>query len=207
MHETQLTHLTILYTANLNGDLQLLPRLYSYLQTLKAEAENPVLLLDLGNSCADDVWHCGITGGRSTLVVLDGMGYHAANVAGFLETSQRDKLRTSLTTGMVDKQHSWRYHIPPVRDETVIVAGSESPALTLCIVAANAPETTINSRTLTLQGVEKGQVGRVEVDVPALKILAAEIHTMPKGLKPDATIAAAVEFVEDEARFLQKHTE
>ena len=45
MQETKLNRLTILYTANLNGDLHLLPRLYSYLQTLKAEQENPVLLL------------------------------------------------------------------------------------------------------------------------------------------------------------------
>jgi hypothetical protein len=206
MQETKLKRLTILYTTNLNGDLQLLPRLYSYLQTLKAEQENPVLLLDLGNSCAADVWHCAVTGGRSTLVVLDGMGYHAANVSDYLEASQRDKLRTSLTTGMVDEQHSWRYHIPPVRDETVIVAGTESPALTLCIVAAIAPETMINSRTLWLQAVEKGQVGLLEVDVPTLKILSSEIRDMPKGLKPDATITAAVEFVEDEARFLQKRT-
>ena len=207
MLDTQLQQLTILYTANLNGDLQLLPRLYTYLQKLKSEQDNPVLLLDLGNSCAEDVWHCVVTGGRSTLVVLDGMGYHAANVAGFLEASQRDNLRNSLTTGMVDEQHSWRYHVPPVRDETVIIAGVETPALTLCIVAAIATETRFDSRTLWLQGVEKGQVGLVEVDVPALKILHNEIHDMPKGLKADATIAAAVEFVEDEAQFLQKRSE
>lgn len=103
MHETQVDKLTILYTAKIRGDLTLLPRLYTFLQKLKAEAQHPVLLLDLGESCVDDVWHCAATGGRSTLVVLDGMGYHAANVTGFLEASQRDKLRTSLTTAMVDE--------------------------------------------------------------------------------------------------------
>jgi hypothetical protein len=205
MHETQLDKLTILYTAQVRGDLALLPRLYTFLQKLKAEAQHPVLLLDLGDSCADDVWHCAITGGRSTLVVLDGMGYHAANVTGFLETSQRDKLRTSITTAMVDEQHSWRYHVPPVRDETVIIAAIETPALALCIVAAPADTTAFNNRTLWLQGVEKGQVGLVQIDVPALKILSQTILDMPAGLKADATIAAAVEFVEEEAEYLRKN--
>jgi hypothetical protein len=164
-----------------------------------------VLLLDLGASCADDVWHCAVTGGRSTLIVLDGMGYHAANVAGYLEASQHDKLRNSITTGMVDDKHSWRYHVPPVRDETIIISGIETPALALCIVAAPATETTFKSRTLWLQAIEKGQVGRVEVDVPALKILTQTILDMPSGLKPDATIAASVEFVEEEAQFLRKN--
>lgn len=204
MHETQVNKLTIIYTANLRGDLELLPRLYTYLQKLKSEANNPVLLLDLGHSCAADVWHCAVTGGRSTLVILDGMGYHAANVTGFLEASQRDKLRNSMTTGMVDEQHSWRYHVPPVRDETIIISGIETPALSLCIVAAPTTATQFNSRTLWLQGIEKGQVGLVEVDVPALKILSQTIFDMPSGLKPDATIAASVEFVEEEAQFLRK---
>ncbi|MDQ7027248.1 MAG: hypothetical protein Q9P44_17010 [Anaerolineae bacterium] len=205
MHETQVHKLTILYTANLRGDLQVLPRLYTYLQKLKSETENPVLLLDLGHSCVADVWHCDVTEGRSTLVVLDGMGYHAANVADFLEASQRDKLRNSMTTGMVDVHHSWRYHVPPVRDETIIISAIETPALSLCIVAAPATKTQFNSRTLWLQGVDKGQVGFVEINVPALKIYSHAILDIPSGLKVDATIAAAVEFVEEEAQFLRKN--
>jgi hypothetical protein len=196
MHETQLQNLTILYTANLRGDLHLLPRLYTYLQKLKADQTNP--------ACAADVWHCAVTGGRSMLIVLDGMGYHAANVTGLLEASQRAKLGSSITMGMVDEQHVWRYHVPPVRDETVMIASVEAPALTLCIVAAPASATAFNNRTLWLQAVTKGQVGLVEIDVPALHIRTQQIFEMPSSLKPDAPIAAAVEFVEDEARSLQQ---
>ncbi len=94
-------NLSILYTANIRGDLALLPRLYTFLKSLQADLRQfapedesevmlcavqprPVqtLLLDLGDSCAPDVWHCAATGGRSTLIALDAMGYHAANVTG-----------------------------------------------------------------------------------------------------------------------------
>jgi hypothetical protein len=204
MHESQLDHLTILYTGNLRGDLQMLPRLYTFLQKLKQEQVSPILLLDIGASCADGVWHCDFTGGRSTLVVLDGMGYHAANVSNILDADQRDKLRNSLIIGMVDDQHSWRYRIPPVRDETVLVAAIETPALTLCIVAAPAEATLLENHILKLQAVEKGEVGMVHLNVPTQKLITQSIVEMPSGLKPDATISGAVEFVEEEARFLQK---
>jgi hypothetical protein len=111
--------LTILYTGNLRGDLALLPRVYSFIKQLRAHysAEavtlcpddpapaNPtgkILLLDLGDSCAPDVWHCAVTGGRSMLVVLDSMGYDAANVSGFLASDARGKLGDLLHVALVD---------------------------------------------------------------------------------------------------------
>ena len=99
------TPLTILYTHDLRGDLDALPRLYSFLRQLKAHyaseevvqvcaldpAQPPgrILLLDLGESCAPEVWHCQVSGGRSTLVVLDGMGYDAARVDDAADRSRR----------------------------------------------------------------------------------------------------------------------
>src|SRR5689334_10902814 len=114
--------LTILYTANIRGDLELLPRLYTLIRQLKAQpivdedevmlcAIEPLarrtLLLDLGNSCAPDVWHCVETEGRSTLLVMDAMGYHATNVSGILTRESRAKLDANfLKIALVDESHT-----------------------------------------------------------------------------------------------------
>jgi hypothetical protein len=205
MPDTTLDHLTIFYTGNLRGDLQKLPRLYTFLQRLKQQHAPKPLLLDTGNACADDIWHCEYTGGRSTLVVLDGMGYHAANVSGYLQPGERYKLNNVISTGMVDAEHNWRYHVPPVRDEGIIVAGQQTPALRLCIVAAPSDRTRLEQGTLYCQAIEAFQVGLIRLDLTGTPSLNDfEIVDMPDGLPPDATIAASVEFVEDEARFLRK---
>jgi hypothetical protein len=199
-----LDQVTILYTCHLRGQLQRLPRLYGYLQQLQAQLPAPVLLLDLGESCAANVWHCQATAGRSTLVVLDGMGYHAVNVSGFLTASEQERLKTLLMAGMVDERHVWRFHIPPLREEGILVAAQEVPALHLCIVAAPASQTALRHRTLTLQDVRADQVGMAQVDLRREPVLTAQaVYDVPAHLLPDATISAAVEFVEEEAREFQ----
>ena len=109
--------LQLLYTERIGGDLALLPRLHTFLQTLKPTERRATLLLDLGDACADAAWHCRATGGRSTLIVLDGMGYHAANVEGALDLENREKLGEQVTMGLVDRSRDWvyryrRYGIP-----------------------------------------------------------------------------------------------
>lgn len=195
--------LTILYTQNINGKLSLLPRLYTFLQNLKQAHDPNALLLDLGNACNDSVWHCDVTKGRSTVVVLDGMGYHAINVANFMGHSERDSLHGNIVAGLVTERHMWRYFVPPVRDEDIVIAGQATPALRLCIIAAPADETGLDNRMLQLKAVDQGEVGLVKVDMVSMSIIATDVFTMPKGLKPDATIAASVDLVEDEARFTQ----
>lgn len=116
--------LTILYTANLRGDLERLPRLHTFLRGLKnlPPADEPdvmlcavepvarrILLLDAGNACAPDAWHCAATGGRSALIVLDAMGYQAVNVAGFLTAESRARLDANyLGMALVDEAHPWQ---------------------------------------------------------------------------------------------------
>ena len=195
----------ILYTAQIGGDLQMLPRLHTFLQQIRQEQTVPVLLMDLGAASAKGIWHCDVTGGRSTFIVLDGMGYHVANVEGSLAKGQIERLRATITMGLVDQQHVWRYDLPPVRDEGIIVAAASAPALSLCIVAAPAAETTLINRTLTLQSVTKGQVGSVRIDMRTQTITSQAIMELPPKLKPDPTIMASVEFVEEEARFFQKN--
>ena len=113
--------LTLRYSANIAGDLALLPRLHNFLQRLQAADGSRPLLLDLGGSCAESAWHCRATGGRSALIVLDGMGYHAANVAGALDADNREKLAGQVTLALVDCARDWAYHLPPVRDPSIVV--------------------------------------------------------------------------------------
>ena len=193
--------LTILYTENIRGDLQHLPRLYTFLQRLKQEHDSKALLLDTGNACADDVWHCEVTKGRSTVTVMDAMGYHAVNVADFMGDSERDSLAGSVSTGLVSKRHMWRYFVPPVRDEDIVIAGQATPAMRLCIIAAPAEENLLENRMLHLKTVNKGEVGLLKVDMQGMTIIEQAIVTIPIKIKPDATIAASVELIEEEAGF------
>lgn len=196
--------LTILYTQNIRGDLQYLPRLYTFLQKLKREHDSKALSLDIGNACADDVWHCEVTKGRSTVTVMDAMGYHAVNVADFMGDSERDSLATNVSTGLVTKRHMWRYFVPPLRDEDIVIAGQATPAMKLCIIASPAENNLLENRMLHLRTLDKGEVGLVQVDMQKMTITKEEIFTMPKRLKPNASIAASVDLIEEEARFAQK---
>lgn len=203
-----MNELTLFYTGQLEGDLALLPRLYTFLQRLKQAVGAPPLLLDQGHSCAPHVWHCAATGGRSTLVVLDGMGYHAANVAGFLAPAERLRLANTLTVAMIDERTSWRYHVPPVQDDDIIISAMPAPVHRLCIWLAPQPVTQVANRLLSLAPVQRGQVGEVQVDLRGEPTLRAhQVHTMPPGLPPDPTIAAAVELVEEEAHEAQRRAD
>jgi hypothetical protein len=194
-----LTQVTLFYTHNLRGNLAYLPRLYTYLERARMGL-GASLLLDLGNACAPEVWHCKATGGRSVLVVLDGMGYHALNVADALTVENRHKLEGITTAGLVDLAHVWRYHVPPVRDEGIVVSLHPSPALRLCIVLTPAERTHLTGGCLYLAGIGGHQVGMVRVNVDEARLDEVRVDDVPPDLPPNVTIAAAVEFVEAEAR-------
>lgn len=200
--------LTIFYTYGLRGDLHRLPKLYTFMEQLKTKYHPKPLILDLGESCADDVWHCEITKGRSTLIVLDGMGYHAANVDGIIQQEEREKLTGIIRMGLVDNAHDWHYDMPPVKDDSIRVAYnlSDDYAIRLQIYPLPDEKTYVDDNVLYLTPVKSDQMGVIQLkllDDP--QIISNEIHTMPKGLHPNPTIVAAVEFVEDEARYYQKH--
>ncbi len=200
--------LHILYTGQLRGDLHLLPRLYTTLQYIRAEHEGPALLLDLGEACDAATWHCEATEGRSTLVVLDGMGYHAVNVTGYLDAESRDKLAGVITCGMVDDAHTWRYHIPPVTDEGIIVSAQplDQAELRLNICLTPSSQTQLVGRCLHLAEVDKGQIGVVSLDLSdGLQITVQDVVTVAAGTAPNPTIVGSVDFVESEARYYQQH--
>lgn len=197
--------LRLLYTAHIAGDLALLPRLFSFIQRLKAEAPAPALLLDLGRSCSADVWHCRVTGGRSTLVALDGMGYQAANVAGLLDSEERDKLARQVTMALVDERRDWHFQLPDCDAGIFARLRPRADGARLQILLAPAEATRIEGNALYLQAVGAGQVGEAALDLrDAPRLISARKYDMPPDSPPNPSIAATVEFVEAEARLLAK---
>jgi hypothetical protein len=198
--------LTLLYTANIRGDIHMLPRLYTFMQTLKPTERQGTLIFDLGNSCADEVWHCAITQGRSTLIVLDGMGYHAVNVVDSLDTTYREKIADRVTMGLVDDSHTWRYHIPPVTDETIQATLNPSElSCRLQICLSPTESTHIEDNTLYLADIPAKYIGIVNIDLSDSPIIThQDVQELPADTPPNPTIVASVEFVESEARYFQK---
>lgn len=199
--------LTLLYTANIGGNLQILPRLYTFIQSLKPEQRQGILLLDLGNSCADDVWHCQITRGRSTLIVLDGMGYHACNVDGLLDADGREKTESVVTMGLVDKSHDWAYAIPPVQDDSIRATIDPIPNNKTRLQIDLNPSDSIQLERgiLRLNNVAQAQVGIIKIDLRDVpEIVSTAVYSLPDHTPPNPTIVASVEFVESEARYFQK---
>lgn len=191
--------LTVLYTWGLRGDLELMARLATFLDTLRAEYSAP-LLVDLGEACAPQAWHCAATEGRSALVVLDGMGYHAANVAGALTPQSRQRLADVTTMALVDEQRAWRYHVPPVRDDGIIISSTPTPALTLNIVLTPHDAARLEHNTLFLARPQPGEVAVAALELrPAPALVAAQVRQMPAHTRPHPLVAAAVEFVLEEA--------
>jgi hypothetical protein len=197
---------SIPYTHNLRGDLDLLPRLYTFIREHRRgdlvgrPYNEKFLLLDLGDSCSPDVWHCEVTGGRSTLLVLDAMGYHAAN-ANHLAPEDRDKLTANLMQmALVDAAHDWEYE-----DILVVCRGVQLNAPTkLRVVLTPADLTYLEGNRLYLSALEKGQLGVVQVVLDeAVTLTHQTIHTLPPDTLPDPTISAAVEFVLSEARYFK----
>lgn len=194
--------LTLLYTANLRGNMPLLPRLYTYLRRLQQQASGHTLLLDTGNACDASSWHCQLTGGRSALLVMDAMGYQAVNVSGFLTAAGRAKLAENrmgmapLAAGDVWEQDGV---LITIEDQAVPQPHQ------LHVVLSSAAQTVMTHHQLQLAEIEGGQVGIVQIDSAGdngrLTITSAEVRTMPASTLPDPTITATVDFVLSEARY------
>lgn len=193
------TPLTILYTCDLRGALDTLPSLYTFLKTLKHTAARPadrLLLLDLGGSCIPEAWPCAVTEGRSTLLALDGMGYHAANVQGDLTPSSRARLEDQVALALVydDHPHGW---------DDVLLSSRPIPAQTtysLCVSLTPAARTHLQDGWLSLARVPGGSVGVARVTGAHIH---AEIHALPPATPPDPTIAGVVDFIRSEARYYE----
>jgi hypothetical protein len=199
----ELSALTIFYTQDLAGDLPRMARLYSLIEALRARCGS-ALLLDLGGHCRADVWHCAVTEGRSALLALDSMGYHAANAADLTEPA-RQKLLGLVTMGLVSEQRAWRYHVPPVVDEGIVVSLAPVPALRLNIILSPSDHTHLVDGALRLGRVSAWTVGVAQVDLRhPPRVTSIDAHPLTDASPPDPTISAVVELILEEAEGLRQ---
>jgi hypothetical protein len=192
------TERTLLYTASLSGQIELLPRLYTFLRALRSEFQ-PALAIDLGSACTPDVWHCADTDGRSMLIVLDGMGYTAVN-ASALATDDQERVRGQSVMALVDAEH------PHVEHDFLFALTPTRGDGHLCVVMKPATATSLEGDVLRLQAVSGAEIGvaRVTMTTDGISLLSAETRLLPTGTAPDATIAGVVDFVLAEARYYGK---
>jgi hypothetical protein len=187
---------TLLYTHNLGGDLDLLPRLNTFLSSLRG-AQRP-LLIDIGSYCSPDVWHCRVTGGRSMLIALDAMGYTAVNAEEVPE-EERARLESLVNMALVDTRYTH------VEGDLVFSLAAGTGDGHLRVSLTPSPRTALSEQVLTLEGLEKGQVGVVRIAVRADYMLSeAKIHSLPPDIPPDPSITSVVEFITAEARSYQR---
>lgn len=199
--------LTILHTQNLLGRLDILPPLATVLLRLRREAVGRVLMLDAGAACADSSPDCVATQGRAALIVLDAIGYDAANVSGYLDGAGRAKLRDNMMDiALADPMHPYvadgvafadvpppahphRLHIPFATQGD---APTVQPVEAMGFVYA-----------VTLAAVAGAQIGetRLDVTLTGTTITHHAIHTVSHATPPDPSISGAVEFVRDEVRY------
>lgn len=191
--EESLNSLTILYTENLRGDLGVLPRLHNFLRRLRTEFDaEKTLLLDLGGACVSEMWHCAVTGGRSMLVALDGMGYDAANVSVYLTPESRKKL--------LEMDDSFRLALHEA-DQPYRFDG-----LTIDLWAASASD--LHEQRLSLAQVNVGEVGVAHLSRDGGEWLLESfgVYVLTPDTLPDPTIAGLIDFIIAEARYAQKRS-
>jgi hypothetical protein len=187
--------MNILYTYQLNGNLAYLPRLFTYLREISAQFTQKPLLLDLGASCTPDVWHCDITEGRSTLIVLDAMGYDAVNVANLLTPASYAKIKDQLVVALVDDT--------PQRVKNTIFATKPASLsddnIKICLTPAD--RTYWDAGWLHLGKIANDAVGIVQLDGDIIRHRVANI---PLNTTPNPTISGVVDFVLAEAGLYRK---
>lgn len=195
--------LTILYTHQLHGDLARLPRLFTRLRERRAAANGRVLVFDLGESCAPDVWHCEITGGRSTLVALDGMGCDAARLDALVMPGAREKMGEFVQLALVDPLTP--FLSGDICAFTAPYRGTPLDGLSLMVLLDVVEETVISEGLLCLAAVEGGSIGQVQLlrEGNDWRIEAVDVYPSDDAL-PDPTIAGVVDFIVSEARYTQQ---
>ena len=215
------SQLTLLYTANIAGRLDSLPRLFSHIQKIRAEVKGPVSLLDLGGTCDPSVWECAVTADRAVLFVLDAMGYDVACLTGMdcarMDSNARHKLIERTTTALcgltpaVDfpSHAAWKvgtFHLVCSAEAANTAAGGVD--LTVSPGHDGSPvELVPEERRLYLPVPDDNTLGIAIVTFDGKRIpssVKCQFEPVPASTRPDATVAAAVDFVRDEARHYQR---
>jgi 2',3'-cyclic-nucleotide 2'-phosphodiesterase (5'-nucleotidase family) len=202
---TEVSTVTLLYTANLRGDLALLPHLFTLIQSERRTSGGLVLLLDLGDTCSLESWVCRATQGRAPFLVLDGMGYDAVLIGGPEKVPIPPPSLRLLAANMVMAVVVWNRARPLTRRGITLTIApgaaplpDHSPAIRVDRSTHALPET--HDPVVTLGDVAHGHLARVDLAWPEWTVQAARLLAVSPDVPADPTIAALVEFVESEAR-------
>ena len=196
---------TLLYTAHVQGELALLPRLFTLIQQERRDAAGPTLLLDLGDSCALSAWVCQATQGRAPFLVFDSMGYDAALIGGPERVPIPPFALRRLVADLVMPIVVWnRARTLQKRGAEITLATGDAPAPPeMPLVRVDRTRETlpdIGARVPVLGDVPQGGVARVDMRWPDWEVQAVALRAVDARTPPDPTIAAVVELVEQEAR-------
>lgn len=197
------TALTVIYTANLRADFDLMARTATHIQTIRQAygvAPYPILLLDIGGAWSDEAWVSVATEHRAPYLVLDAMAYHVINADG-LDVGGILGLQTVIQAQLMDhtivKKWQWR--------DIALNVGPRATAPCVAWSWERHPNADAWYKTeagrLTLFPIE--QIGQLDVHYPNMTVQSAILHTVAESTRPDPTIVATTEYVEDEARYYE----
>ncbi len=197
---------TLLYTANIKGNLHLLPRLFTLIQQQHRAAKGPVFLFDVGDTCARESWVCQATHGRAPFLVLDSMGYDGAIIGGGEEVPIPPSALRQLAGDMLMKAIIWDRAKPVTRHGITLtvapgraeVPDDAGPVIRVDRTSSALP--TPGDSPPVLRDVTQGAIVAITMTWPAWTVAAAQVFTISERTPVDPTIAAVVELVESEAR-------
>lgn len=209
---TEFSSVTVLYTANIRGDLSLLPRLFTLIQEHRQAQDSPVFLLDVGDTCTPDAWVCRATQGRAPFLVLDSMGYDAAVIGGREQIPIPPPALRQLVGDMIMPVIIWdRAKSLTKRGVTLFVApGSAEPTGLEPVIRIDRTTDALpqpGDPSPVLGDVPHAHLARVDMHWPAWAVKTASIWALPPQTPIDPTIAAVVELVEAEARHIMQGQE
>lgn len=196
--------LSILYTANLQGNFSRLPLLFSLIQQTRRRCWEAgtagVLLVDLGNAFDPDAWLCQTTENRAIYIILDAMGYNTVYADG-LDPQNLRALQSIVQVKLLQPPafYLWRW-----RDlEICIGPDCTSPSVWWDSLPFVGDFPAMNRDGHLILYPPPLPLARVDVEYPAMQILYTELLALDPQLFPDPTIIAALDFVTREARAYQ----
>ena len=176
----------LLITANSLGDMAYFPRLYTAIKSYRQQL-GATLLIDTGAAWSSAAWLCVATENRAPYIILDAMGYTAAFADG-LGVAQYEKVQSLLQMQL----------IPPTDTRSLPIQDS---ALT---VRAGAVQVSIEDDILVLPLPPQYSLLHLTIALNPLRLVDSNVIGISPTTLPDPTIAGAVDFVADEARYYQK---
>lgn len=196
--------LTVLYTQHLRGNFILAAHIGRWLQELRRQFASGMstLLLDLGDASDPQSWHHRLTAGRSTLFILDAMGYHAINANGTIDTNLTPAIRAGYRLSILSPDCDWMDDRSQGVIRCTVAERSElAKGETLGIQLNAARQTVLDAGFLRLSEVPAATVGRVQLRLPgpAAEIVDQATHPLPEHILPEPSISATVDFVLSEA--------